>query len=98
MYFLETCGNDKAKQTSKLTSNEQLSTKPSRIAKTGNTQSVVGDPSPSFLYQPLTSNSIDDSSYNINYNIDEQEEESSKGKRSGVLGMINQFYKHDRNR
>lgn len=98
MYFLETCGNDKAKQASKLTSNEQLSTKPSRIAKPDNSQSVVGDPTPSFLYQPLTSNSIDDSSYNINYNIDEQEEESSKGKRSGVLGMINQFYKHDRNR
>lgn len=98
MYFLETCGNDKAKQTSKLSTNAQLSTKPSRIAKPDNSHSVVGDPSPSFLYQPLTSNSINESSYNVDYNIDEQDEESSKGKRSGVLGMINQFYKHDRNR
>ncbi|CUM57301.1 Autophagy-related protein 9 [Debaryomyces fabryi] len=98
MYFLETCGNDKAKQASKLTTNALLPTKPSRIAKPDNTHLVVGDPSPSLLYQPLTSNSMDESSYNVNYNIEEQEEESSKGKRSGVLGMINQFYKHDRNR
>lgn len=37
-------------------------------------------------------------SYNIDYKFDEQTEFERNGHKSGVFGMINQFYKHDSNR
>ncbi|KAG2730798.1 hypothetical protein G9P44_005947 [Scheffersomyces stipitis] len=56
------------------------------------------DPSPSLIIQgPSDNHSLLDSAYNINYKFDdaEQEESTRPGKKSGVLGMINQFYKQD---
>ncbi|CUM67680.1 uncharacterized protein PRCAT00005382001 [Priceomyces carsonii] len=64
------------------------------------------DPSPSLLYQGAGSSSpihlnnlnqsISESAYNINYKFDENDEESIReGRKSGVLGMLNQFYKQD---
>lgn len=96
MYFLETCDNDRVKKPPR----EAVNVHPNKnlnTAKSNISQSVV-DPSPSLLYQPLTSNSINESSYNMDYNLNEPEEDLNKGRKSGVLGMIDQFYKHDRNR
>lgn len=95
MYFLETCGNDKPKKGPKSITGSE----PGKLSRTtkANTASNL-DPSPSLLYQPTISNSINESSYNIDYNINDQDDESSRNKKSGVLGMINQFYKQDRNR
>ncbi|KAK6455673.1 Atg9 protein [Scheffersomyces xylosifermentans] len=56
------------------------------------------DPTPSLIVQGGSSDTqgILDSTYNINYKLDDDQEETNKsGKKSGVLGMLNQFYKQD---
>nr|A3LZS3.3 RecName: Full=Autophagy-related protein 9 [Scheffersomyces stipitis CBS 6054] len=89
MYFLESYGAGKA-DVRAINSNNKLLAKNSVISNI--------DPSPSLIIQgPSDNHSLLDSAYNINYKFDdaEQEESTRPGKKSGVLGMINQFYKQD---
>jgi autophagy-related protein 9 len=88
MYFLESYGN-KNQSNSKTVMPPGKKLKPVRTA----------DPTPSLLIPPNIDNQLTDS-YTINYKFDEDEGENFRenGKKSGVFGMLNQFYKQDPNR
>ncbi|ODV77067.1 APG9-domain-containing protein [Suhomyces tanzawaensis NRRL Y-17324] len=95
---------------SKPVARKYLAPTPLQAAKIGedvNHQALHSqfDPSPSLIYpgqgnaNSLLSHSLSESTYNINYKFEELDQnEYHKGKKSGVLGMLNQFYKQDINR
>ena len=100
MYFLETCGGPSYKK--EAPKPQLLENGPSGRAPANNkstaAQSMM-DPPSSLLYQHDPTEALNTSSYTMNYNMntnEDEDQEAHAGTKSGVLGMINQFYKHDR--
>lgn len=107
MYFLETYqGSDNQKsqpKRNKVVPGIGTGTSYGKLKLSAIAQSV--EPSNSLLVQPPATPSNEDnlsmmgSMYAINYKFEENDtHELEKGKKSGVLGMLNQFYKQDPNR
>lgn len=109
MYFLESYGGSKKPQEVQINGStgpnmttmpkESTSKMPKRIKVNQISQSNI-DPSPSLMYQNPNSKdvtqSLTESGYSINYKFDDVDDASDKlGNKSGVLGMLNQFYKQD---
>lgn len=96
MYFLESYGGANAGGKG----NEKLiyANPPNSKFQNGTSNKKALEPLSSI--NPPNSGSLNDSSYNLKYDIDDEYDDDQAGKmhRSGMLGMINQFYRHDKNR
>ncbi|CAH2350804.1 autophagy-related protein 9 [[Candida] railenensis] len=87
MYFLESYDNKK-KPASKI-NNQKGQLNPSKSPKTDIQPNV---PRQRNVPESMIDHSMAESMYNINYKFDDIEE--PKAQKSGVIGMLNQFYKH----